>query len=127
MKKIKIAKQFQQKYKTQKCKQTYVNFKGRFYISTQIFFRNIKIITFDSSETDSDSLGSISENSSSSEEVTNFIACSRERRFDLVVIFFQLELSSLNFCVYHQNEPINCFIFIALYSRLLIANITLRK
>ena len=66
---------------------------------------------FDSSESDSDSLDSISENSSSSEAVTNFIACSRERRFDQDAIFF-----NLNFLlsIIKMNQS-NCFIFISVY------------
>ena len=66
-------------------------------------------------ESDSDSLDSISQNSLSSETVTNFIACSRENRFDLDAILFSLNfLLSIFVFIIKMNQS-NCFIFISVY------------
>ena len=75
MKKVKVAdKQFQQKYKTQKCKQTCVVTTSRedFTFPPKFSSESSRQSLFNSSKSDSDSLDSISENSSSSEAVTNF-------------------------------------------------------
>ena len=62
-----------------------------------------------------DSLDSISQNSLSSETVTNFLACSREKRFDLDAIFFSLNfLLSIFVFIIKMNQS-NCFIFISVY------------
>ena len=118
MKKIKRAdKQFQQKYKTQKCKQTCVvsTLREDFTFPPKFSSETSRQSVFDSSESDSDSLDSFSENSSSSEAVTNFIVCSRERRFDQDAIFFNLNFLLSVFVFIIKMNQSNYFIYISVY------------